>query len=512
MADDHGAAGEVLERLLQRPQRIDVEVVGRLVEQQQVGARLQHLGEMHAVALAARQHADLLLLVAALEVEGRAIGARVDLALAEVDHVVAAGDLLPDGLLVVERVARLVDIAELDRRADDDRAGIGLFLPGDHAEQRRLAGAVRPDDADDPARRQLERQVLDQHAVAEALRQVLEVDDVVAQPLRHRDDDLRRARPLVVLLRDEVLVALDAGLGLGLARLGRCRHPLALALQRALAGLLLAPLLLQPLLLLLQPGRVVALVRNTAAAVELEDPAGDIVEEVAVMGNDQDRARIGPQMAFQPVHRLGIEMVGRLVEQQHLGLRQQQLAQRDAALFAARQLRHVGVVGWAAQRVHRLVDLAVEIPQALGLDLVLQLHHLVGGVVRVVHGEIVVARQDRLLRRHAQHDVLAHAQLLVELRLLRQVADARTLGDEAVADELLVDPRHDAQQGRLARAVDAEHADLGRRVERQVDVVEDLLAARIGLGETLHVIDVLVGGHGRLLSCWRGRVSCCRHM
>jgi hypothetical protein len=70
MADDHGAAGEVLQRLFQRTQRVDVEVVGRLVEQQDVGAGLQHLGEVHAVALAARERADLLLLVAALEVEG----------------------------------------------------------------------------------------------------------------------------------------------------------------------------------------------------------------------------------------------------------------------------------------------------------------------------------------------------------------------------------------------------------------------------------------------------------
>jgi hypothetical protein len=49
----------------------------------------QHLGQVHAVALAARQRAHLLLLVAALEVERRAIGAGVLFALAEVDDVVA---------------------------------------------------------------------------------------------------------------------------------------------------------------------------------------------------------------------------------------------------------------------------------------------------------------------------------------------------------------------------------------------------------------------------------------
>ena len=41
------------------------------------------------------------------------------------------------------------------------------------------------------------------------------------------------------------------------------------------------------------------------------------------------------QELFQPFHRLGIEVVGRLVQQQHVGLFQQQLAQRDAALLAA---------------------------------------------------------------------------------------------------------------------------------------------------------------------------------
>jgi hypothetical protein len=34
VADDDGAAGEVEQRLFERPQHVDIEVVGRLVEQQ----------------------------------------------------------------------------------------------------------------------------------------------------------------------------------------------------------------------------------------------------------------------------------------------------------------------------------------------------------------------------------------------------------------------------------------------------------------------------------------------
>jgi hypothetical protein len=74
--------------------------------------RAQHLAKMHAVALAARQRADLLLLVGALEVERGAVGARVHFLLAEKDHVVAFGNFLPDGFLAIEAVARLVDITE----------------------------------------------------------------------------------------------------------------------------------------------------------------------------------------------------------------------------------------------------------------------------------------------------------------------------------------------------------------------------------------------------------------
>src|ERR1700678_4657349 len=117
---------------------------------------------MHAVALAAGELADLLLLVRALEVERADIGSAIHLALAERDEVVAAGDFLPDVLLAVERVARLVDIAELNALADVDRAGIRLFLPSDQAAKRGLAGAIRADDADNAARGQLERKLVDE--------------------------------------------------------------------------------------------------------------------------------------------------------------------------------------------------------------------------------------------------------------------------------------------------------------------------------------------------------------
>jgi hypothetical protein len=330
---------------------------------------------------------------------------------------------------------------------------------------------------------------------------LIEVNDVLPQPLGDWNDDLRGLRLLLAGLFQQFLVTLVARLGFGLAGTRRGGDPFLLAGERALVSLVLAAFLFEPFLLLHEPRRVIALVGNAAAAVELENPTGDVVEKIAVVGDDQNGARIVAQVAFEPQHRLGIKVIGRLVEQEKLGLFEEKPAQRHAPPLAARELCHLGVVGRAAQRVHRQIDFGVEIPQPLGLDLVLQLGHLVGGLVGVVHREFVVTVDDCLLRRNALHYVLAHRLGGIELRLLLQVADARALRRPGLAGILLVEARHDAQQRRLAGAVDAKHADLGVGIELQVDVLQDLPVPRINLGETLHVINELTGhilfGDGR---------------
>jgi hypothetical protein len=53
-------------------------------------------------------------------------------------------------------------------------------------------------------------------------------------------------------------------------------------------------------------------------------------------------------------------VVGRFVEQQHVGLGQQQLAQRHAALFTAGEHADLGVPGRQAQRVGGHFQLLVE--------------------------------------------------------------------------------------------------------------------------------------------------------
>ena len=91
VSDHDRAAGEIDQRFLERAQCIDIEIVGWLVEQEQVAARLQKLGEMQTVPLTAGKVTHFLLLIGALEVELRQIRARLHLTLA--DHVMSLPSL-----------------------------------------------------------------------------------------------------------------------------------------------------------------------------------------------------------------------------------------------------------------------------------------------------------------------------------------------------------------------------------------------------------------------------------
>ena len=69
---------------------------------------------------------------------------------------------------------------------------------------------------------------------------------------------------------------------------------------------------------LFQPAGVIAFVGDAAAAIEFENPAGDFIQEVAIMGDGHDGAWKVVEEALEPSHRFRDQMVGRLVEQQHV--------------------------------------------------------------------------------------------------------------------------------------------------------------------------------------------------
>jgi hypothetical protein len=103
---------------------------------------------------------------------------------------------------------------------------------------------------------------------------------------------------LFVAFGRELLVGADPGFAFGLAGARGHANPLEFALERLLLGGGLFFFDGQASLFLLQPRRVVPFPRDAAAAVEFEDPLGDVVEEIAIVRDGDDGSGVFGQMAF----------------------------------------------------------------------------------------------------------------------------------------------------------------------------------------------------------------------
>ena len=210
------------------------------------------------------------------------------------------------------------------------------------------------------------------------------------------------------------------------------------------------------------------------------------------------------QELLEPFDALGIEVIRRLVEQQHVRLRQQQPAQRDAALLTARQLADFRVPRRQPQRVRGDFHLHVRAGTRARDDR-LQLRLLGGERVEIGVGlRIGCIHLVEALRRgknvaDAFLDDAAHRRVGIELRLLRQEADAHVGHRHRFAVVFLVLARHDLQQAGLARSVQAQDANLGAWKERQRNILQDDALGRDDLAHTIHRVNVL--SHGIAAGC-----------
>ena len=212
MGDHQHRAVEVVDQLLERVAAAHVEVRLGLVEQQQPGAPREAGGERDELALAAAQLAGGSREGGVVEPERAQVRARLALGalaaelgpLAEQPLLVGERALHPAHVAGQRRVGEsLLGLGELplerrqlgprvehggERRAvvalDDlrqrrehqpapagDRAGVGVLLAGEDAQQRRLAAAVRSEHADAGALRELEVEPGQHLATAERLRE-----------------------------------------------------------------------------------------------------------------------------------------------------------------------------------------------------------------------------------------------------------------------------------------------------------------------------------------------------
>ena len=210
--------------------------------------------------------------------------------------------------------------------------------------------------------------------------------------------------------------------------------------------------------------------------VDLDDPRHDPVEERAVVRDDDEAALAPQQEALEPVEAVEVEVVRRLVEQQHVEAGEQDRREREPGRLPAGELRGRPVeldveaeLGADGARP-RVEVAAAEREEPLERERV----RLAGGRIRREGGGAVGERLLRVRDPGAARKVAAHRLVRPCVRLLRQVPDGqrrRRARDRPRVGRL--EPRCEPEQRRLAHAVRADEAEALLGADRQRDVGED---------------------------------------
>ncbi len=336
------AAGPVLAEVLQHAEGIEVEIVGRLVEEQHVGSLGQHQQQLQPPPLAARKEAD-----------GGELGVAVKPKSFEEGGVlrrgrVRGGDGVAHALGRVERRTGLVVVPEPHGRPALETTVGGLVAAGDEVEQRRLAAAVGADDAE--ALTGVDGQVEaleEQGPVAPSMTDTVEFDDLVAQAgCSEGQVELPDAGGIFGPTRHDGSGRSDAGLGL--SRTGRCAppEPGQLARREVAPNRFGDDSALLALGAGLEVRRVAAFMHVAAAPVEFEDAGGDPVEHMTIVGYEQKPAPVIGETVLEPRDGLDVEVVGGLVEHEQVGLVDEKPGEGHPLRLTAGQGGHVGVDQW----------------------------------------------------------------------------------------------------------------------------------------------------------------------
>ena len=228
-------------------------------------------------------------------------------------------------------------------------------------------------------------------------------------------------------------------------------------------------------------------------AIQLDDAGTDAIEEGTVVGDEEQRDAAFDEQRFQPLDGGDVEMVGRLVEEQHVGRRRQGAGKREALLLAAGKGADAGL-RIEAEAVDDLFRLRLAGPRTARLELVLEglqarqqrvvLTLAVGHPVRDL---VILGEQSRGFA-HAGNHRVEYGQPRIEGRFLRHMADAdaRLHPHFAVVQPAASGTAGQRRQQRgLAGTVAADQRDALARVELEVGVVEHRHVApgQAGIGE-----------------------------
>ena len=467
MGDKEQVALILLHRLLDPLPALDVQVVRRLVQNQQIDLRVHEHTQPQAGLLAAGQGGHGLEHVLPPELKGgQAVPGGLGRAVQVIDHGVH------QAALRVVKVDDLGQIADLHRGAQAQLALVGALLPHKNLNEGGLARAVVPQQGDALAPGHLQIHVIKQGAAAEGLFQVLDGQHLVPPELPLPKADLHLPGLFGPVGHPHALDALFHGLGpferLVHAGIGPGAQLLGGLLQLLDLGLLLLILalaLFKAALLLHGVKAVVSGVKFRLAPLDLNDPVHHLVQEVAVVGHGEHGAFELLQILLQPLGGPQVQVVGGLVQQQDVRVLQNQAAQVHPGLLSAGELvkgplAHLGGDG---QAVAHLVLVGVHLIAAPGLEcggkLVIPGH---GGLVlppahglgQLGHLPLHLVQRGEGIIQHVLHRVACGID-----GDLGDQAHPLARGDDHLSLVIVHHAGENAQQGRLAAAIRPQQSD-----------------------------------------------------
>ena len=399
---------------------------------------------------------------------------------ADFDPLGARADEVFQRGVQVERVAHLVkvgnrDVGTLAHRAPGAVAGIGrrgvggcgigLELAQNELEQGGFAGTVGAQQANLVAAQDGGRKVAHDRLVAESFGDVGEfghqLATLVAAGHVHVDAAHHLAPSLV--FGAQLAQAHNARLRPGAPGFHSFANPHLFLCQQLVGAGVDHRFLRQLLFFLQQVGGKVAGVGQQLPPVQLHNAGRHVVQERAVVGDGDDAALEFDQQAFEPFDRIQVQVVGRLVQQQHIGLRHQRLRQCHAFFGAAGQRVH-NRLRVQVQAVQGLRHALFPVPAVQRLDLAL--HRVqVAVALAILFNKAYNPRQSCAY-------CYKNSSIRIELRLLGHVGDAGVVLDLQAAVVGLFHPGQNFEHRGLARAVATNQADAFRGFEGKTSVVK----------------------------------------
>ena len=284
------------------------------------------------------------------------------------DIIGVAADFLHGRLGGIKGQALLVDVVEDGLFPHRDLAGGGRLLGHQHAEQGGFAHAIPADNPGAGTGGEAEIEMGKQGALRDHRGDADGVHDDVAHGRRRRDQQRHFLLLFGTGLAGDIVIGIEPALALGGAGFDAGAHPFDLAAQESLAAVLLGLVVGAAFGAGTQISAVVAFMHPDLAGIQFRNAGGDAVEEIPVVGDEEAGVRGVGEVFLQPADGFGIEVVGRFIQQQQVGLGNQGAGEGHAAFFASGKQLDTLVRRGAVQFRHGGTDAGIQVPPAEVLD------------------------------------------------------------------------------------------------------------------------------------------------